>query len=190
MPRIAAICLACLVWLVVVGVGASVAARDRVPNSIVAVGERIESGPHGTFSIRFPSSWTAVSSTHGDYDQLGLYADEPLEISIVVGSRPLDEVERSLDRRQLLDRMIELTMINTVELGNQIVQVGRVEPLAGDWPAFAAVATNRDQTKIMTTLRSFVAGRAYVVTTMTDNRQASPELGALVTRVVTSLKVH
>lgn len=151
---------------------------------------RTEIGPHGDFSITFPSSWRVVPSSGGDYGQLGLFADDPFDISIVVGSRPLDEVERALGEQELLDRMIELTMINVVKLGNEIVQVGRVAPLVDDWPAFAAVATNGDRSKIMTILRSFVRDRTYVVSTLTDNLQGSSELGATVTRVVRSLTIH
>lgn len=180
----------CLAALALCGLEATAETAAAVTTTAESSGERTESGPGGAFSITFPSSWRAVSASFGDWEQLGLYADGPPEISIVVGSRPLDRIERALDRRELLDRMIELTMIHMVDLGNEIVEVGRVEPLVGDWPAFAAVATNRDRTKIMTILRSFVDERTYVVATMTDNRQAGPELGATVTRVVTSLKIH
>ncbi len=166
-------------------VGALIAA-----GALAQAEERTESGPAGDFSITFPSSWRSVPSSVGDYSQLALYADRPFDISIVIGSRPLDQIERALDRRRLLDRMIEQTMITTARLGNEIVQVGRVDSVLDDWPAFAAVVTNGDRSKIMTTLRTFVADRSYFVATMTDNQQAGTELGALVTQVVRSLTLH
>ena len=158
--------------------------------AVVFEERRIETAPDGSFSVSVPRSWRTVPTRAGDYTQLGLYADRPFQISVVVGARPLRAEERALDRRRLLDRMIEQTMINTVEVGNEILHVGRIDSLVGDWPAFAAVATDRDRSKIMTTSRSFDDERAYVVTTLTDNLQGSPELGATVTEVVGSLSVH
>lgn len=81
-------------------------------------------------------------------------------------------------------------MITNTKLGNEIIQVGRVESLFEDWPAFAAVATNPDRSKIMTNLRSFVRDRAYTVTTLTSNLEGSAELSTFVTRVVGSLVIH
>lgn len=156
----------------------------------IGAADRTESGPGGGFSIVVPESWRVVPSRSEELEQLALFATEPFDISIVVSSRPLDPDELALDRRQLLDLMIERTMIQTAELGNEVVEVGRVDPIHEDWPAFALVATNPDRTKIMTSLRSFVDDRAYTVTTMTDNLQASAELGATVTRVVRSLTLH
>ncbi len=174
-------------WLLAVtvaGLGGLAQGSEAAPD------DRTAEAPDGSFSITFPDSWRAVPTREGDYVQLALFAEGPLDISIVVGARPLDETERALDRRRLLDRMIELTMINSATLGNEIVHVGRIDPLIEDWPAFAAVATNADRSKMLTTSRSFDAERAYVVTTLTDNQQGSADLGAIVQRVVSSLSVH
>ncbi len=148
------------------------------------------SDPFSTLSITFPVGWRSQALTDGDWSQVGLFAEQPHDISILVASRPLTASEAARETTELLDWMIEQTMINTATLGNEIVQVGRVEPLIEEWPAFAAVATSRDRSKMITILRSVVRDRVYVLSTLTDNLQGSPELGARISEVVGSLEIH
>ncbi len=145
--------------------------------------------PLETFSISHPPNWRATRYSEGDWSEVGLFGETPHDISIVVTSRPLPEGEVKLDRTALKDQLIERTLTNLGALGHEVVHIGLVDELVEGWPAFAAVATDRDRSKMMTLLRSAVDGRVYAVATLTDNLQGSPELGALVSRVVATLQI-
>jgi hypothetical protein len=142
-----------------------------------------------TFSVTYPSEWSAVSTTHGGASQVGLFARAPLDISVVVGSRPLDRREAALEPRELLDELVLLTVDNQEAFGNQVIDAGRVHPFVPDWPAFSVIATNAAQRKMITCWRFVVDDRLYTLTTMTDNAQASPELGSIVREIVESVEV-
>jgi len=142
-----------------------------------------------TFSITYPDEWSAISTTHDDSSQVGLFAAAPLDISVVVASRPLGRREAALGARELLDELVLLTVDNQGALGNQVVDAGQVDPFVPDWPAFSVIATDLEQRKMITCWRFVVDDRLYTLTTMTDNAQASPELGAMVRGVVESFEV-
>lgn len=169
--------------LAILGV-ASTAPQPRAPAP-----KRTSTDPGVTFSVAFPTAWRDEGLLDGEWSQLALFAERPHDVSIVIASRPLEPPELEMGQAELLDRLIEQTMINVTALGNDILQVGHVDPLVEEWPAFAAVATSRDQSKMMTIMRSPIQGRLYVVTTLTDNLQGSPELGAEVSEVVRSLEI-
>jgi len=143
----------------------------------------------GAFSISYPAGWSAISATGGAYSQIGLFGVAPHDISIVAASRGLSRAEQALEPEELLDELVLLTVDNQGALGNEVIEAGRVDPFVPDWPAFSVVATDPQRRKMITCWRFVVGQRVFTLTTMTDNSQASPELGAAVRAIIESFRV-
>ena len=147
-------------------------------------------GPGGTFSIEVPESWNVTRGATGSGTQLTLHGPGSLDITIAVAHRPLEHSELALEAGRLLDDLIESSRATTNTLGNRVIQIVPVEPLKEPWPAFAVVASNADDTLLMTSIRSVIGARVWTVTTLTDNLQSSREMMATVEAVVGSLEIH
>lgn len=159
------------------------------PENVAGADPTTTTDAHGAFSITYPAGWTAISTATENHSQIGLFTAAPHDISIVATSRTLNLAEQALEADQLIDELVLLTVDNQGALGNDVVDAGRVDPFVPDWPAFSVVATDKERRKMITCWRFVVDRRLYTLVTMTDNSQASPELGALVRRIVESFRV-
>ncbi len=145
---------------------------------------------NNVFSIKVPKGWRWKSEAEGSFSRVQLLSKKPFDISIMVTSRPLEPGERRLGPEELLGRMIDLTVQHQKSLGSQIINVGRVKPFVGSWPAFAVVTASKDGLEIITSWGTVTRDRDFGIVTLTKNLQGSSELEAVVREVVDSLTVH